>query len=110
MSFTFSKGKRFYKQVAGSTTETEDYIPASGEKIFIVNLGCSSSSTPDTVTCIVWDADGTPEILMSSYNEARHDNVNIEIVGDGIKVLRICLINDLTEPTYMGGFWEGTEQ
>ena len=110
MSFLFSKSRRFYKQVAASTTETDEYVPAIGEEIFIVNAGCSSSSAPQTVVVIIWDATGTPDIIMTSYGESTHTNINKTIIGDGTKILRISLTNDLTEPTYLGGFWQGTEQ
>ena len=102
----FDLNKRFYKLVGVSSTETSDYVPADGEKVRFVNMGISSSAVPDTVACISWDADGTPELLISSYGEAFHTNMQKDIVGDGVKIIRISLTNDLTEPTYMGGFWQ----
>jgi len=107
MSVVFDASNRLYKLVDSSSTETMDYVPASGQELFIVNMGLSSSTSPDTVGCIVWDADGTPEILMSSYHESLQQEVGITLVGDGIKILRIHLSNDLTEPAYLGGFWQG---
>ena len=108
MSFIFNKGRRFYTQVGANTTENDDYVPADGETIFLVNLGCSASSAPEDLVCILWDATGTPEVLISSYGEVVHNDVNKTIVGDGTKILRICLTNDLSEPTHLGGFWQGT--
>ena len=107
MSFIFDIHERFYRQVSASTTETSDYIPADGEKVFLVNAGVSSSSAPQTVVHICWDAGGTPQILISSYGEANHHGINETFIGDGIKILRISLINDLTEPSFLGAFWEG---
>lgn len=105
----FDINQRLYKQVQPNTSESLDYVPASGERIFIVNIGVSSSAVPDTVACIAWDPDGVTEIILSSYSEALHKDVNQEFVGDGIKKLRIYLSNDLTEPAYMGGFIQGVK-
>jgi hypothetical protein len=104
----FDINQRIYQSVDPSTSVNLDYAPANGEKIFIVNMGVSSSQVPDTVACIAWgNPVSTMQILLSSYSEALHRDANIEIVGDGVKVLRIYLANDLTEPAYMGGFIQG---
>ena len=106
MAIIFDINQRFYKQIAASTAETSDYIPANGEQVFVINMGISSSSIPDTTGCVVWDPDGTPDILISSYGEIVHYNVGILRVGDGVKKLQICLTNDLTEPAFMGAFYQ----
>ena len=103
MSQIFDLSQRLYKNVGASSSEQLDYVPANGQKVFMVNMGLSSSQVPDTAACIVWDADGTPELLMTSYSEIVHNNVNITIIGDAVKILRIHLTNDLNEPAYMGG-------
>lgn len=99
----FDAFKRFYKNVAPSSSETSDYIPAEGERLLLVNVGVSSSAVPSSVVCIQWG----DEIIISGHSEVVHNDIGVELLGDGIKILRICLINDLTEPTYMGGFWQG---
>ena len=98
---------RHYKSVAASTSDTFDYVPADGEIVTIINIGVSSSTAPATVCCIVWDATGTPEILISSYAEADQHDVNIVLTGDGVKILRMNLTNDLTESAFLGAFWQG---
>ena len=107
MAFIFDINERFYKTVSASSQETQDYTPADGAEFILVNAGLSSSSAPDTNVCLIWDADGTPELVMSSYSEIVHTNVNKTYVGDGSKVMRICLTNDLTEQAYLGGYWQG---
>jgi len=107
MSFIFDISERHYASVAASSSESFDYIPANGEKVFIVNAGISSSSAPSTVGHICWDADGTPEVIISSYGEANHQGINKTVVGDGAKIMRISLVNDMTEPSFLGAFWEG---
>lgn len=106
MSFVFDISQRFYKHVAASSTETLEYVPADGEKMFLVNAGVSSSSAPQTVVHIDWDPDGSPEVIISSYGEANHSNINRTYIGDGVKKMRINLVNDLAEPSFLGAFWE----
>jgi hypothetical protein len=105
MSFKFDINHRFYKLVSASTSETLDYTPANNEKIVIVNAGGDCSNTPDTNICIVWDPGGAQqEIILSTYRDAKHENIGKEFTGDGTRVLRINLVNDLGEATYLGGF------
>lgn len=103
----YDLNKRFYKNVAASTSEASDYIPADGERLLLVNVGVSSSSVPSTVVCILWDPAGDNEVIISGHSETAQRDVDIELIGDGIKILRMCLVNDLTEPTYMGAFAQG---
>lgn len=103
----FDVNKRFYKNVAASTSEALDYIPDDGERLLLVNIGVSSSSVPDSVVCLLWDPAGDNDVIISGHSEVVQRDVDLELLGDGIKILRICLVNDLTEPTYMGAFWQG---
>jgi len=107
MSYRYDLDKRFYSLVPASTVLTDDYVPADGEKIYLVNAGASGSSAPQTTACIIWDADGEPQYLISTYGETNQSNLNIHLLGDGVKILRIKLINDLTESAYVGAFWQG---
>ena len=107
MSYRYGLNKRFYSLVPASTSLSQDYVPADGEIIYLVNAGASASSAPQTTTAIIWDADGDPEYLLSTYNETNQSNINLTLTGDGVKILRIRLINDLTEVAYLGAFWQG---
>ena len=104
----FGINHRLYKLVAASSQETDDYIPANGEEIVVVNAGGDSSNTPDSSVCIVWDPGGAQqEIILSTYRDAKHHNISKVFTGDGTRVLRIQLANDLNEATYLGGFVQG---
>ena len=105
MAFRYDINQRLYKFVAANTSETLDYTPANGEKILIERAGGSSSTTPDTTVCVVWDpGGGEQEILVSTYRDTLHEGIDKEFTGDGSKVLQICLTNDLSESSHMGGF------
>lgn len=104
----FDVNLRLYKLVAASTQETADYTPSNGESIVVVNAGGDSSDTPDSAVCIVWDPGGAQqEIIISTYRDAKHHNISKIFEGDGTRVLRVQLTNDLAEATYLGGFVQG---
>lgn len=107
MSFQYEVNERFYTLVAANTQEDSDYIISNGKTIELVNMGISSSAVPDTAAFISFDPDGTIEYLISSYGEIVHKQVQITLTGDGVKVIRMSLVNDLSEPTYMGAFFQG---
>ena len=104
----FDINLRLYKLVSASSQETSDYTPANGEEIVVVNAGGDSSDTPDSAVCVVWDPGGAQqEILLTTYRDAKHQNISKIFTGDGTRVLRVQLTNDLAEATYMGGFVQG---
>jgi hypothetical protein len=105
MSFKFDINQRFYKLVSASSSENLDYTPANDEKIIVVNAGGDCSNTPETSVCIVWDPGGSEqEIILSTYRDAKHHSIGKEYTGNGTRKLRINLVNDLGEATYLGGF------
>jgi hypothetical protein len=106
--YKFDINQRMYKNVAASSSENLDWTPANGQQFVIIRAGADSSSTPDTNVCIVWDpGGGSQEIILSTYRDAAHENINKTFTGDGSKVLRIMLVNDLTETSYLGGYVQG---
>lgn len=100
----FHINQRLYKNVAANTSDDLDYIPADGETLLVWRAGGDSADNPDTNVCVVWDPDGTPEIIFSTYHDAQHENILKEFTGDNVKVLRILLTNDLSEPSYLGAY------
>ena len=101
----YAINERFYRNVSASTTETSDYTPANGEKILVIRAGANCADTPDTNICIVWDPGGAQqEIIMSCYRDVNHEDIAKEYTGDGTRVLRIQLVNDTAESSYMGGY------
>ena len=104
----FDINQRLYKSVAASSSEDIDYTPADGQEFVVVNAGADSANMQDSNACIVWDPGGAEqEIILSTYSDAKQENISKIFTGDGTKVLRILLTNDLSEATYIGGFWQG---
>lgn len=94
--------------VAASSSEDLDYTPPDGQMFVVVNAGGDSADSPGSNCCIVWDPGGTEqEIILSTYRDAKHQDIGKIFTGDGARVLRILLTNDLNEATYIGGFWQG---
>ena len=107
MTIKYDVNKRLYKNVAASSSETLDYVPADGEQLLVMVLGGDSSSSPETNCCVLWDqGGGAQEILFSTYADAKQENVHHLIIGDGVKILRIMLQNDLTESVLIGAYWQ----
>lgn len=99
--------RRYYKVLGANSSETDEFIPPSGT-YYISALGGSSSASPDTLVEIIWDFGGTEEILFATHNDS-NQNVNIELPGDGAKILAIRLTNDQGVPDTLGGFWTGSD-
>jgi len=100
--------KRFYMRVAGSDEEHVDYVPGTNEKVYIYEIGGNAALSPDTKVELVWDADGTPEVLFSTHGDAIH-KTQILITGENSKVLRLKLTNDSESAETIGGYYSATE-
>ena len=105
----FDINQRIYKLVAASTSEDLDYTPPNGQTFVVVNAGGDTADSAGTNSClIVWDPGGIEqEIILSTYRDAKIQDIGKIFTGDGARVLRILLTNDLNEATYIGGFWQG---
>ena len=90
---------RQYQSVAGSSTVTVDFTPADGQVINLSEIGASAADESSSRSELLWDATGTPEIIVSTVREVVQ-RTNKQIIGNGSKILRIKLINNgLTSKT-----------
>lgn len=92
--------------VTSLAEETSDTLVPNGETWQIRRFLGSAAYLPDAVVSIIWDPDGTPEILDLTHGDKDAD-VGVDITGDGIKVLRISLLNDTNTTQILGAHWEG---
>ncbi len=99
--------RRLYETVATLSTVEKDYIPAEDEKVKLAEMGGDSADDPNAYVCITWDA-GSPneEILFVTYQDAVVGSVK-ELVGDGVKILRVFLSNNSTSGLLIGAYWLG---
>ena len=101
----FDINLRLYKLVAASSSDSLDYTPADGESLVVVNAGGSSCNSPDSNVCVVWDpGGGQQEIILSTYRDTKQQDIGKIFTGDGTRVLRILITNDLAEAAYLGGY------
>ena len=99
--------RRFYRQVPANSSEVDEFIPNAGT-FYISKLGGNAGASPATSVQIIWDYQGAEEILLSTHGDANHQ-VDVEVVGDGVKTLAIKLINDQQTSDVLGGFWTGSD-
>jgi len=89
------------KEVAAQTEECVTFIPPSGE-FFVTHFIGEAAFDTNCAVKVVWDSDGTPEILFSTKGSTIAD-LDISRIGDGVKKLALCLDNGLLGPVVMSG-------
>lgn len=100
------KIQTYFDEVASYDSEQDDYVPASGEKVLVNSFTGSASHIGKTVVKLVWDPDGTPEILAATHGDVTY-RLDKALTGDGSKKLSIILENNSTVTHTMGGQWIG---
>lgn len=96
-----------YLSVSDSSTENYDYVIPNGKRLIIDEAGGNSSPSEINIHFeIIWDPSGTNELILSSYGDTTQKR-NDEYVGDGIKFIRIKLINTSNTSRYMGAYLLG---
>lgn len=104
------KERRFYSSVSGLATATDSYIVPSGKMLSVEEFGGNAATHPDTTVRIVWDYGGaSPEILFATHGDMIRQPIGINVLGNGVKVIAIILVNDQAASTFLGGFWIGNE-
>lgn len=96
--------RRLYDNVAALSTVEQDYIPGDKETLYMSMLGGDTADDLNTNVEVIWDAEGTPEIIFLTH-QAGISHALKELKGDGTKVLRIFLENNSLISHKMGGYW-----
>jgi hypothetical protein len=97
---------RFYEEVPASGVSRYDYVVPDGVTLMLSRLGGNAGFSQNTAAKVIWDRQGSPEVLMVTYGDA-NQTVNRELLGDGVKAITIELSNTTSSPVSMGGFWGG---
>lgn len=101
--------KRLYKNIPASSTDQLDYVIPNGNTLYLRELSGDANYSGKTRVEIVFDPLGTPEILFST-NGSNTQRTFVSFLGDGIKIVRIKLINDELFSSTLGGFFWGEQQ
>jgi len=99
--------RRFYKIVSANSVERDDYTPASGVKVTIMDIGGNADPKNATTVSIILDRLGTPNILLNTYGDSLQDITDVVFIGDGTKKITIELRNNTENDAVLGGFWRG---
>lgn len=99
--------KRIYKTVSANDSESLDYVMPVDTQLHLEYMGGNSALNPSVKVEVIWDADGTPEILFCTHGCVSAQPTCRELVGDGSKVLRIKLTNDYSSAETIGAYWLG---
>lgn len=98
----------YAKTVEALTEDAKTTIPGDGKLWDISSFTGNAGFSADTTVKLVWDYDGTPQILCITHGSIIQKSVG-EITGDGVKKLAIVLVNDSNTPIDLGGSWEAWE-
>lgn len=96
------KSRKYYKDVAENYVDTDEVVIPDNETWEIQFWIGSANPTQDTHVKIVWDFDGDDEeIIALTHTSAKHI-VGANLIGDGVKKLAICLVNDSGDTESLG--------
>jgi len=101
--------KRLYKTVAADDTEQLDYTVTNGKTLSISEFAGNAATSTDVKVEIIWDPAGTPDILLSTHNDAQPQKTTKTFSGNGSKVMRVLLTNDSSTAETIGAYWIGDE-
>lgn len=97
--------KYYYKEVAANIEDASEYIIPNGE-IWEVNFwNGSANAYRETHVCLIWDYNGTPEIIAITYNSEKR-LMHRQFTGDGSKKIAIVLVNDSPNIERLGAEFE----
>ena len=90
------KSRALYTEVATITEETDEVVIPNGETWEIQEFSGFANESRDAHVCLIWDyGEGkTNEIVALSHGTLKGKIIGRQLVGDGIKILAICLRND----------------
>ncbi len=94
------------QKVTKETSAESSHVPGDGKTITVFIMGASIPDESDVVVQLVWDVDGTPEVLWSmQHGHDFPDKLEFTRTGDGVKKMAVCLTNDSTATDYHMAGW-----
>lgn len=90
------------QSVANGVEVCDSMVPADGAIVNVLSFFGSALFTKASSVKLVWDLDGTPELLWSISGEASAP-ISFTKTGDGVKKLSVCLNNGESTAANMSG-------
>jgi hypothetical protein len=100
------KDGKYFTEVDALTEETHDTLIPDGETWQLISFVGTAAFLDDTAACLIWDPDGVNTLLECTHGE-KTSAIDEQLVGDGVKVIRISLQNDTNTARVLGCKWEG---
>ena len=96
------------QEVAASTTVTSDYVIPSGKTLYVLRYQTSCPLVADLSILVkaVHDPGGANTPILAEYGSTTVSLKKL-FVGDGVKPVRISLINNSDLPAWIGVHWSG---
>ena len=88
--------------VSSGTEDIRDDVIPNGVTWLIESWVGSADPQRDTEVCIVWDRGGAGEEKVVLTHGSTVSPVGREFVGDGVKKMSICLINNSNDSADLG--------
>jgi hypothetical protein len=98
--------KLFYQLVPANSQVSQDYVIPSGSLV-IQDMGVNTPTQNNETGIIIYDPATLNQILLTCSGNANGE-YSTPLPGDGVKVLRMTLINTAPIDQYMGAFFRGT--
>jgi hypothetical protein len=96
--------QRFYQLVAANESVVEDLVVPAGSVLVLSEIGANAEMS--CVAVVTWDPEGANQIVLSCSRDTVQ-STEMAFEGDGIKKMRIELINRTAEPKYVGAYFIG---
>jgi hypothetical protein len=108
-SITIGNKSREFKQIVEAASTVYDDVTIPSGKTWRVRFCEGHANYQGTTSVsIIWDRRGTPDTLSLTYGDVYRET-NIDLVGDGVKMLSIRLSNGSVNPVELFGAYEATE-
>ncbi len=106
---SIDKSKRLAGSVDALGELRDDQVPADGKTWRITKFVGNALYLGDTSVLLVWDEGGAAEDVISCTHGDSDVDLDVEVVGDGVKELSLILANDTSSSQLMGGSFRAKE-
>ena len=100
--------KRVFQSVAAYSSVVVDYVIPNGKTLSVSKVGVNTPTPYAEYGLIVWDTGGANEIMLSCSGNTDQE-ISSELVGDGVKAVRISLFNTGPIAQYLGAYFSGEQ-
>lgn len=97
--------QHFFSLVAAYSTESQDYVIPDGKQFVIGTCYGEAANSPETEVAVIYDPLGVNQVVFATHGSSTNSFVKFPVIGDGIKMIRILLINSGLTQIRLGGGW-----